>query len=358
MPQAVSRVLLVGLMGAACTLIALVVLVRSPHSVQFVTTQGRNIVDFTAEAEYWETRISSVGGTEAYREMADSVKGMTVADQHVVAHTFGKALYEVEGVGGFPVCDTEFSQGCFHQFFGSSIQAVGIEKSTREAKELCAAQNQIQDKRTCEHGLGHGILGYLGYDVRNLEDALLACKKAFPGRGLTLGCLGGAFMEYNIRALLQPDTSIRALSAASVYEPCDVLSGADKMSCVFWQPWWWHTELSRKMDAESTFRELGTYCSTYSPQIAQACFEGVGYMAPNREGYEPGKIARFCGATSNRGKERIWCWSYAITQITQQISEFDDEICKGLSGDDLSYCNLHEHDRSDIFDLRKEGNLQ
>ncbi len=330
---------------------------RPSHSVQFRTTQGKKHVDFTAEVAYWKKRITAVGGMAAYREISDSVSGMTVGNQHMVAHTFGQALYEVEGLAGFPVCDTEFSQGCFHQFFVSSIQAEGIDTSLRKVKELCAAQNRIHDKRTCEHGLGHGILGYFGYDLKNLNEALPVCKNNLPSEGLTLGCLGGAFMEYNSRALLQDDTGLRPLSAHSVHHPCDALSGADKEPCVFWQPWWWHNKLSRSMDTTEIFRELGVYCRGYPSSLAKACFAGVGYMAPNREGYQVEQMARLCGATSDDARERIWCWSYATTQMTNQASEFDDVICNGLSGDDLSYCKLHEHDRADIFNVHGRGDF-
>ena len=361
MSRTALRTLFIGTLGVASVVCALFAIPDPPqtsHQVRFMTTQGKNIVDFTAEATYWKTRILAVGGASAYHELSDSVSGMTISNQHLVAHTFGQALYEAEGLAGFPVCSTEFSQGCFHQFFGSSVQAEGIDKSLREARDLCAAQNHIQDKRTCEHGLGHGILGYFGYDLRNLNEALSVCKKSVPGEGLTLGCLGGVFMEYNIRALLQPNTSIRPLSSDSLYQPCEALSGADKVSCVFWQPWWWHSELSRAMDETETFRKLGVYCRGYSPSLTQACFEGIGYMAPNREGYQVEKMVQFCSDTSNSGKERIWCWSYATTQITKQVSEFDDLICKGLSGNDLSYCKLHEHDRADIFNVHERGYFQ
>lgn len=74
-------------------------------------------------------------------------------------------------------------------------------------------------------------------------------------------------------------------------------------------------------------------------------------MAPNREGYEVDKMARLCAAASQTGRERMWCWSYATTQIAKQASGFDGLICGGLSGDDLAYCTSHEHNRADIFDV-------
>lgn len=210
MPRITLRVLLLGTLSTICVAFFLVLtldLLRIPHSVRFIATQGKEIIDFTAEAEYWKARIAAVGGVNAYRELSDSVNGMTVGNQHIAAHTFGEALYDVEGLAGFSVCDNDFSQGCFHQFFGSSVQAEGIDTSLRETKGLCAAQARIEDRRTCEHGLGHGILGYLGYDLKNLTGALSMCKKLCQKK-VALSAALGVHLWSTISALSSGPTPV------------------------------------------------------------------------------------------------------------------------------------------------------
>ena len=82
--------------------------------------------DAAVERTYWVQRIRKVGGLRAYGELARSIASTTIAQQHLQAHLFGDALYQVEGIDGVVVCDERFSQGCFHEFMGQIISHRGI----------------------------------------------------------------------------------------------------------------------------------------------------------------------------------------------------------------------------------------
>src|SRR6185369_1814886 len=47
--------------------------------------------------KFWSDRITAVGGTRAYEEMAEDIASITPASQHTIAHTFGDALYDKMG---------------------------------------------------------------------------------------------------------------------------------------------------------------------------------------------------------------------------------------------------------------------
>ncbi len=324
------------------------------HAIQIkMTTQGA-VVDLHAEVLYWKKRINAVGGISAFAELADSVKELSLGIQHVVAHAFGQALYEAKGIDGFPGCGTVFGQGCFHQFFGLAVREQGIEDAPKSIEALCAAGKEEIDKINCEHGLGHGIMGYLGYTMDDLARALAVCRDVVPRARLDLGCRGGAFMEYNFRSLIGADagveTRIRPLTHESMYAPCDAVPETDKISCMFWQPWWWHVNLIGTVDSETLFRRLGDHCKDASGAgLSDACFQGIGYMIPNREKSDLGVAARLCAAATDSGLNRILCWSYAVPLIAPATPDYEGALCGGLAPKEHSYCVQHFGDDIDIF---------
>ncbi len=318
-----------------------------PHKIQITTEKGVLVVNLPAEESYWTQRIQAVGGVRAFSELGDSVKDLTLGAQHVTAHAFGKALYEVKGMSGFSDCGAQYGQGCLHQFFGLAVQERGM-GALKSIEDVCASREKPIDRLNCEHGLGHGIAGYLGYSVDDLMQGVSACAGVVPADRLSLGCLGGVFMEYNFRSLIssdaQVDTRIRQLTPDNRYAPCDIVPKEYTATCMFWQPWWWHLNLSRTPGDSYVFNIIGSYCRALTGSSSDECFKGIGYMIPNREQPDMAEAARLCSAATENAHERILCWTNAVVLIPQPVPASDAALCGDLKGEEASFCSAHYHD--------------
>src|SRR3989344_7594642 len=188
--------------------------------------------DLAAEEARWGARIAAVGGVAAYTELAREVEPETPQDRHAQAHYFGGALYDTEGVESVSVCDAQFSYGCFHEFLGRAIAENGL-PSVADLNQKCFDRLDEQGL-ACQHGIGHGLVSYLGYDQKDLVRALEVCRDLPHGDPIG-GCFGGVFMEFNMRTLAS-ENGLRPGFAEDPTEPCSALRSPYQQPCLYWQP--------------------------------------------------------------------------------------------------------------------------
>lgn len=168
--------------------------------------KNEKTIDDATVTKHWTERIAAVGGVAAYEEFGVEAQGYEFGARHVLAHLFGRALYQVEGLKGVGACDSNYSYGCFHQFLGEAIAGHGL-ASAAELNESCRSQDTNQKRIACQHGIGHGVLAYSGYSEADLHKALDACRSYSDA---TLGgCYSGAFMEYNVRLMISKNLGVR-----------------------------------------------------------------------------------------------------------------------------------------------------
>ncbi len=266
------------------------------------------------DVSYWSDRIAASGGESAYQELAQATKAYSDDERHFAEHVFGEALYAHLGLSGLSLCDAEFSSGCYHSGFAKAIVEFGIEEGVKRAAALCAQKTNPTARTTCEHGIGHGLLAYIGYEERDIALALEACD-AIPQT--EPWCHGGVFMEYNLRTLL-PDMPTREVSAGFV-EPCEKFSGRNLEACVFIQPIWWHV-LEREKRPDDTAREhekiallsaAGAHCEEFSPPSLETCYRGFGAVLRASK-LTPTETGKICDLLSPDEKHRESCLSYSL----------------------------------------------
>ncbi len=116
-------------------------------------------------------------------------------DVHLLAHTIGDILYKQQGMDGIKICTQDFRNACSHSvviglFIDRGIEALGdIAKVCRNAPGGSGAYGM------CFHGLGHGILAFVGYDMTK---AVGFCKQIGTKEFNyieTSECVGGVMME-------------------------------------------------------------------------------------------------------------------------------------------------------------------
>jgi hypothetical protein len=236
--------------------------------------------------KYWAEQIKTRGAEGAYAEFKIKNAHSAEKGRHLSAHIMGEKIFESEGVSGIRFCDASFSFGCYHGFFGQVFARKGVESIT-ELDAVCV--HAFGPLGTgCQHGIGHGVLEYVGY--QNIREALALCEKTTKSAPL-LGCVSGVFMEYNmplvgISEALAPEN--RKFSEETADEPCRLVDGSYKKSCYFELGGWLANSLYDN-DAH-----VGDVCSSFSTEWRALCFQGFGAMVPQREAYDLERSKAVC----------------------------------------------------------------
>lgn len=275
------------------------------------------------DGAYWTTRIHAAGGEQAYAELADALSDKDPNFSHQAAHTFGGALYRAEGLSGISVCDTRFIYGCFHQFTAEAITDKGL-GAIGSLGTLCA------DNLQCLHGIGHGIVAYLGYDQSSLQKAAADCLQ-LPKHDLFSGCTGGVFMEYALRSMLG-DAAPRLLKdGEDERAPCDTLGDADAAICYYWQPQTWKLSWQAGTTTPFLFARMGALCQGAGAQNRLFCFAGIGAAAVSATQYDPARLAALCDSTSGELTDQALCRAAGGKALAGAVSpSIGARACTGL----------------------------
>ncbi|TSC87237.1 MAG: Uncharacterized protein G01um10148_342 [Parcubacteria group bacterium Gr01-1014_8] len=292
---------------------------------------------FEEQRAYWQHLIEKEGAENALTAFSVRVGSLSLNTQHQLAHSFGAALFQAEGIGGIFICDARYSFGCFHQFLGDAIQALGIER-VPDLNTRCFDASSVSPI-SCTHGIGHGVLASLGYDDIALQKGLEICK-GLPGTEPIGGCYGGIFMEYNVRTMLAEQATVREYEG-NVYAPCDSLAAEFVQGCIYWQPQWWLVTVLDGVSSEKAYAKMGSYCREFAktPELLRACFEGLGNIVEDEAEYEPLQARRLCDAAGAGTLSSVYCRSVGANHFG--IDGGEDQavlVCEDLQGDKRAYC--------------------
>ena len=299
---------------------------------------------------YWKSAITSRGGKVAYADFGRVVSVLTPEMQHQEAHVFGGALYDAEGLAGLAVCDAEFSFGCFHEFLGRAIAQLGF-SSIAELNQACTIALG-STALSCRHGIGHGILAYLGYSDADLTKALATCKQVSTDDPIG-GCDVGVFMEYNLRVMLGVDGKVRPEHGTDMQFPCDSVSDEAKATCYYAQPQWWQQNFRKNglSDEQDMFQRIGELCAEAPSQYQRNCFEGVGVIAPAAVSFSGENTLALCESASADVVDQLYCRSFAANAIFTSGGITKDDasvLCEGLTGDSYEFCSSYATNKSNI----------
>lgn len=254
----------------------------SQHSLTSVPAHTAPFQDFK---DYWLKRIHDIGGGAAYAAFKEVYSDISPSYQHEIAHLFGEALYSAYGISALSLCDESFSFGCYHAVIGDAILYEGL-------LVLDQLDASCLDKTGCRHGIGHGLVAYQGYDESGINSALAVCDEVDPAYTID-GCMGGVFMEYNMRTMHAVYEDVTVRERGDVFDDvCQVVAPHTVSSCYFWLAQWL---LNSEYDVsnQERYRVVGNLCLTLSGEAAYSCFQGLGYnvtfYAP-----QPQDAVRFC----------------------------------------------------------------
>lgn len=245
---------------AALALIGTVVFMSERPVPRFSPTE------FLKAESFWKSEIHRIGAPAAYKEFVSSAQDEETVSAHVTAHAVGFALFEEEGDAGLSFCDPSFGFGCYHGFF---LKALGTEGESRVSAlyDVCLKTYGFLGTG-CQHGIGHGIMEYVGYD--DVPRALALCTALAPQPAPLLGCTDGVFMEYfwplGGEGTQRVPTS-RPIDAENPYAPCRSVGKEFEDVCYFEQG-------VRYFETSGT--DYVALCSALSGDARTFCALGVG----------------------------------------------------------------------------------
>ncbi|MEI6864042.1 MAG: hypothetical protein WCK46_01555 [Candidatus Adlerbacteria bacterium] len=225
---------------------------------------------------HWKERIETESAKDAYTELACSLKNKTGVQGHTEAHYFGAALYQEVGLAGAFTCDDRFQYGCLHELLGRALHAQGV--SVLPALHAICAQSEATNVQSlCEHGIGHGILSYAGYNPQALTSALSLCKNSSAASAAGK-CEAGVFMEYFDQTMLGADTPPFKISKDSPFAPCSGFAASEHAQCVSFMPRVWRKNFwPTSATSTEAVATTGAYCESLPEHFLQvSCFAGIG----------------------------------------------------------------------------------
>ncbi len=258
--------------------IILLVLVAGFTTVSFLFFQtSLNTSNESGESEfaYWQKRVTAIGTARAYEEFKSENLGPSTLENniHKKTHLFGAVLYESEKTDSISICDSFSGSGCYHEVVQLSIY-------DNDFSALLKIKDDCENKDGCNHGVGHGIIGYFGYSPAALISALDSC--VVYGDTSYRGCYGGVFMGYNVyfRDPSQSSTttpSARPLSINDPYNPCDRIPEQYRFACFVRQVQLWENTIFKNLSGIENIRSVIGLCSELQNETyKKACLFGIG----------------------------------------------------------------------------------
>jgi hypothetical protein len=146
---------------------------------------------------------------------------------HPIAHAIGRETYRLKRTihDAFTACDQTCHSGCYHgvveRFLRGEVSETGggghVSQADlqRRARDACDPRTSQRVRFQCLHGLGHAVMYFTGYQLRQ---ALGICDQ-LQDRWSQRSCYGGVFME-NVSSAT-PER--RDVSPTDYHYPCNTL---------------------------------------------------------------------------------------------------------------------------------------
>jgi len=183
-------------LGALILIVAVSVIVdaRLASTYQEVEEIAHLGGDFKELKNYFTNLSENKGAAYGYEVLRKATLPPDT-DLHLLGHVVGEILYKERGIDGIQICTQEFRNACSHAIVTGAFYEFGEEALPKIESACQKAPGGLGAYGMCFHGLGHGILTYLSYDVVR---AIEFCKKTGTGAHFNeeyKQCASGTIME-------------------------------------------------------------------------------------------------------------------------------------------------------------------
>lgn len=283
--------------------------------------------------KYWEDRIDQISAEKTYQEFKiksanDNVSG------HANVHLFGEVLYDKLGISAVTICDEFKGQGCFHGLFEKAIFKNGLSEISlfNFFAQECSKRYEVGSG--CHHGIGHMVAYYKKYDINN---ALEFCK-TLPGFSTAnSGCVGGVFMEYNLRSMRGWEASIpvRPWDPKNPYDPCFEIEKQFQSACL-------NSISDVWIDQYSDYSITSDLCQKLDNDLTVSCLKGMGRSISERAQFDVEKTISACDSMLDKKSSDICkigaSWSFYFNPPFKNLAQ---SVC-AVSEDHKNDCASEE----------------
>jgi hypothetical protein len=319
---------------------ALIILVSILAFVGFLLNQTKSNVsdgsiligvksqDVRVQREAIKKIINQRNAKDAYQLIKDSL-GSDYTTPHNALHIFGEEIFRQKGEGAVSVCDSAFGYGCFHGLSVAALSQNGLDY-LKTLEQMCKQANE-KGELGCTHGLGHGVVEFVGRD--NIVKALDICS-GLSWKGKLYGCQGGVFMEYNFPNIFDSSESgslSREYDPENPYEPCIDIPSKYKRACYYGLGQWLTAGNKDPKIVKGFCAGIADYYERRS------CFLGIGSTLPNKTGQDPVISAEYCEQLSSLEGQTV-CKSAVYNSLVASNKGNAELVCRGLAGEDLKSC--------------------
>lgn len=212
-------------------------------------------------------------------------------DCHQESHNIGRIAYQLFGSEAFThgssVCHSGYYHGMIEQFF----QEEGNDQFPQKTDEICSNFKTSFSRFECLHGIGHGIMAYLDYDLPLAIDECQTLKDDYSKES----CYGGVFMENIVVAEGKGAKTGHVTKWVSddPYFPCSGIEQEERlqMQCYLIQT-------ARMLDLNDyDFERIIPICSNAPENMRNICFQSLGRDAAGQVLRNPQKILSICRKT-------------------------------------------------------------
>jgi hypothetical protein len=202
-------------------------------------------------------------------------------------------------------CSAAFASGCYHGVLEASLEAGGQLDMAR-LQQLCSAAGSSASPGPtyeCIHGLGHGVLGAVGFDI---HAALHHCDR-LSGAAFIASCHSGAFME----------AISSAFGAATVHDAHAHDGSGDDGG-------------SMASGGRLTINASDPYspCDKFRDPYATSCWLFQGFVILHRTGFSAARALKLCdGAPDGRTARCYESVGHQLTGLFQHDDRWIVQHC-------------------------------
>jgi hypothetical protein len=164
------------------------------HLPEVTEASSSSFATFAELSKYFGDLAREKGAVYAYRVLRHATLPPQT-DMHLLGHVIGDVLYRQKGKEGILDCTDEFRNACSHSIVTGLFADHG-EAALGEIASVCQTAPGGSGAYTmCYHGLGHGVLAAVGYEMP--EAVNLCDRTGTPKYNMreSAECVGGAVME-------------------------------------------------------------------------------------------------------------------------------------------------------------------
>lgn len=284
------------------------------------------ITEISENEELLKKELEKNGIKAAITKLVSESDGGSAFDCHQPAHHIGRVGYKLFGREAFRACDASCHSGCYHGAMEVFLNEKGTTDLAKNIDDICSIYDTSFGKFECLHGVGHGVLAYLDYDM---PGTIEECKK-LDSQFKKSSCYGGMFMEnvltgQGFGASTKQDHTTPWVNKTDPQFPCNAIDQDWNVQyeCYQMQTSWMLTMFN--YDFEKTKEE----CLKAPEQFRAVCFKSFGRDAGGNTLRNPPEIVKLCNKVP---KEENY-YEECITGATNVIVDFWGPALKGQASE-------------------------